>query len=85
MASFDPLGGQLLYAGQPLRHLRDVQASGGGEERFEKFLSGAVTKTYWEPEAVAMPLYGTDWTKGVLGGAVNRPDPRVCMTLTPWV
>ena len=35
---------------------------------------GGNTKHYWEPEAVVFPLYGTDFTKGVLGATVPLPS-----------
>lgn len=31
-------------------------------------------KAYWEPESVTVPLYGTDYTKGTLGGTVTLPS-----------
>ena len=33
-------------------------------------------RRYWEPESVVYPLYGTDFTKGVLGATVPLPSNR---------
>jgi hypothetical protein len=34
---------------------------------------GGNTKKYWEPASVVFPLYGTDFSKGVLGATVPLP------------
>jgi hypothetical protein len=52
-----------------------IESSSDGVHANEGVMPG-VHKSYWEPEAIAMPLYGTDFTKGVLGGSVALPNPE---------
>ena len=75
LASLEPVGGQLVYDGSPLRHA-PTEGAASTRDAQEVTTGSTVHKSYWEPESVTMPLYGTDWTKGVLGGSVTLPDPR---------
>merc|ERR1712070_850577 len=48
----------------------------GEEKPLFKSKLYANTKTWGEPESVVYPLYGTDFTKGVLGATVPLPSNR---------
>jgi hypothetical protein len=88
LASLNPVGGELVYDGPGLRHAPTNLAESGGDVantngvessdgvQGSKGVMSGVHKSYWEPEAIAMPLYGTDYTKGVLGGSVSLPNPE---------
>ena len=69
MGSPNPVGAAMLYDGEsrlphPWTQNAPTPAAAG---------AGPNTKKYFEPESVAIALYGTDFTKGVLGNLVPRP------------
>jgi len=66
-----PVGAALLYDGTPRCDVADRNGSKC------KGRSGGNTKKHWEPESVVFPLYGTDFTKGVLGltSGILKPSP----------
>ena len=71
------MGAAQLYDGQPR-----ITGPPPSEEEQHKSISldhqeqHANTKKYWEPASVVFPLYGTDYTKGVLGATVPLPSPQ---------
>eukprot|EP00038_Savillea_parva_P014470 m.11058 g.11058 ORF g.11058 m.11058 type:complete len:961 (-) comp2813_c0_seq1:195-3077(-) len=65
LASVSPVGAAVLYDGAPRAATPNASQLG---------TNNGNRKWYWEPEAVVLPLYGTDYTKGVLGNTVTMPS-----------
>jgi hypothetical protein len=82
LGSTRPVGAALLYDGEarqalppPLGNNRADDA-GLAATALHSQQRSCNTKKYWEPAAVVFALYGTDFTKGVLGGTVPLPSNR---------
>eukprot|EP00041_Stephanoeca_diplocostata_P026348 m.709152 g.709152 ORF g.709152 m.709152 type:complete len:899 (+) comp22941_c0_seq29:78-2774(+) len=80
-----PVGAARLYGGAarvPNATHGDGQARQPGDRATRggygatKSATWTNVKTFWEPESITVPLYGTDYTKGTLGGTVARPSPN---------
>ena len=84
LGSVRPVGAAQLYDGLPrIPHateatLATAAGDGAGADGTGRDMTtrGSNCKKYWEPQSVVFPLYGTDFTKGVLGATV--PLPKGC-------
>jgi hypothetical protein len=75
LGSVRPVGAAQLYDGLPRTAQPPTQpatVATDGSER-DTTTRGSNDKKYWEPTSVVFPLYGTDFTKGVLGATVPLP------------
>ena len=74
LGSVRPVGAAQLYDGlaRTAHTPAAADAISDGSER-DTATRGSNDKKYWEPQSVVFPLYGTDFTKGVLGATVSLP------------
>eukprot|EP01051_Picozoa_sp_SAG22_P001503 SAG22_NODE_60_length_23423_cov_8.445250_7_plen_926_part_00 len=75
LGAVHPVGAAQLYDGlprvpQPPAETATVASDGSARGSTARGING---KKYWEPQSVVFPLYGTDFTKGVLGATVSLP------------
>ena len=73
LGSVRPVGAAQLYDGAP-RIAVPPETVPAVVDESDRARGGGNTKYCWEPEAVVFPLYGTDFTKGVLGATVPLPS-----------